>query len=42
MLGKDKGHVKTTLVMIKVNVKYKEAKERLKRADGFVRKAIER
>jgi N-acetylmuramic acid 6-phosphate (MurNAc-6-P) etherase len=27
--------------MIKANVDYKEAKERLKHADGFVRKAIE-
>lgn len=35
-----KGHVKTALVMIKANVDIKEAKERLKRADGFVRKAI--
>jgi N-acetylmuramic acid 6-phosphate etherase len=40
-LDKAKGHVKTALVMIKANVDYKEAKERLKRADGFVRKAIE-
>ncbi|MCA2005317.1 MAG: N-acetylmuramic acid 6-phosphate etherase [Ignavibacterium sp.] len=40
-LEKAKGHVKTALVMIKANVDYKEAKERLKRADGFVRKAIE-
>jgi N-acetylmuramic acid 6-phosphate etherase len=36
-----KGHVKTALVMIKANVDFKEAKERLKKADGFVRKAIE-
>jgi len=39
-LEKAKGHVKTALVMIKANVDYKEAKERLRRADGFVRKAI--
>ena len=40
-LDNAKGHVKTALVMVKANVDYKEAKERLKRADGFVRKAIE-
>jgi len=40
-LDKAKGHVKTALVMIKGNVNYQEAKERLKHADGFVRKAIE-
>jgi N-acetylmuramic acid 6-phosphate etherase len=40
-LEKAKGHVKTALVMIKANVDYKEAKERLKRADGFVRNAID-
>ena len=36
-----KGHVKTALVMIKANVDIKEAKERLKKADGFVRNAIQ-
>lgn len=36
-----KGHVKTALVMILAKVDYKEAKERLKQADGFVRRAIE-
>lgn len=36
-----KGHVKTALVMILAKVDYKEAKERLKLADGFVRMAIE-
>lgn len=36
-----KGHVKTALVMILAKVDYKEAKERLKRTDGFVRMAIE-
>ncbi|MFZ1517456.1 MAG: N-acetylmuramic acid 6-phosphate etherase [Ignavibacteriaceae bacterium] len=36
-----KGHVKTALVMVKAKVDFKEAKERLKKADGFVRKAIE-
>jgi N-acetylmuramic acid 6-phosphate etherase len=40
-LDKAKGHVKTALVMIKANVSYKEAKKRLKLADGFVRKAID-
>lgn len=40
-LEKAKGHVKTALVMVKAKVEYKEAKERLKSADGFVRKAIE-
>lgn len=39
-LDKAKGHVKTALVMIKANVDIKEAKEKLKKADGFVRKAI--
>ncbi len=36
-----KGHVKTALVMVKAKVDFKEARERLKKADGFVRKAIE-
>ena len=40
-LDKAKGHVKTALVMIKANVDFKTAKERLKKSDGFVRKAIE-
>lgn len=40
-LQKAEGHVKTALVMIKANVDVKEAKERLIKADGFVRKAIE-
>ncbi|MDR3628189.1 MAG: N-acetylmuramic acid 6-phosphate etherase [Ignavibacteriaceae bacterium] len=35
------GHVKTALVMIKANVDADEAKQRLLKADGFVRKAIE-
>lgn len=35
------GHVKTALVMILSNVNLEEAKLRLKKADGFVRKAIE-
>jgi N-acetylmuramic acid 6-phosphate etherase len=34
------GHVKTALVMILANVNFNEAKERLKKADGFVRYAI--
>ncbi len=41
-LDNAKGHVKTALVMIKANVDLKTAKERLKAAEGFVRKAIER
>ena len=40
-LDNAKGHVKTALVMVKANVDLKTAKERLKQADGFVRKAIE-
>jgi N-acetylmuramic acid 6-phosphate etherase len=36
-----KGHVKTALVMIKANVGYEEATQRLERASGFVRAAIE-
>jgi N-acetylmuramic acid 6-phosphate etherase len=40
-LGKAGGHVKTALVMIKAGVNAGEAKKRLKKADGFVRKAIE-
>jgi len=41
-LDNAKGHVKTALVMIKANVDLKTAKERLKTADGFVRKAIKK
>lgn len=40
-LQQAEGHVKTALVMIKANVNVDEAKRRLLRADGFVRKAIE-
>jgi N-acetylmuramic acid 6-phosphate etherase len=40
-LDNAKGHVKTALVMVKANVDLKTAKERLKNADGFVRKAVE-
>ncbi len=40
-LDKAKGHVKTALVMIKANVDFKTAKERLKKTNGFVRKAVE-
>jgi N-acetylmuramic acid 6-phosphate etherase len=36
-----RGHVKTALVMIKANVNYNEAAIRLKKANGFVRAAIE-
>jgi N-acetylmuramic acid 6-phosphate etherase len=39
-LEESDGHVKTALVMILANVNCNEAKERLKRADGFVRYAI--
>ena len=35
------GHVKTALVMIKAKVSPEEAKDRLAKADGFVRRAIE-
>lgn len=41
-LDNAKGHVKTALVMVKAKVDLKTAKERLKAADGFVRKAIEK
>jgi N-acetylmuramic acid 6-phosphate etherase len=40
-LTEAKGHVKTALVMIKANVNYEEATDRLKKANGFVRAAIE-
>jgi N-acetylmuramic acid 6-phosphate etherase len=40
-LNKADGHVKTALVMIKANVDVKEARTRLEKAGGFVRKAIE-
>ncbi|MGE5352552.1 MAG: N-acetylmuramic acid 6-phosphate etherase [Acidobacteriota bacterium] len=40
-LQKAGGHVKTALVMIKANVTAEEAKVRLEKADGFVRRAIE-
>jgi N-acetylmuramic acid 6-phosphate etherase len=36
-----KYHVKSTLVMILANVSFEEAQERLKKADGFVRRAIQ-
>lgn len=39
-LEKAGGHVKTALVMIKANVPADEARERLIKVDGFVRKAI--
>lgn len=41
VLGEAKGHVKTALVMILKGVDRKEAQQRLKLADGFVRGAIE-
>lgn len=34
------GHVKTALVMIKAQVTKEEAKARLEKADGFVRRAV--
>lgn len=34
-------HVKSALVMILANVSFEDAKERLKKADGFVRKALQ-
>ncbi len=40
-LKEAEGHVKTALVMIKAKVGVNEAKERLVKADGFVRKAVE-
>jgi len=40
-LTEARGHVKTALVMIKANVNYEEATARLKKANGFVRAAIE-
>lgn len=40
-LNEAKGHVKTALVMIKANVDYAEATERLRKSSGFVRAAIE-
>lgn len=40
-LKTSEGHVKTALVMILANVKLDEAKARLDKVDGFVRKAIE-
>ena len=40
-LKKADGHVKTALVMIKANVDVTEARTRLERAGGFVRKAID-
>lgn len=40
-LEKAEGHVKTALVMIKANVDVKEARKRLEKSDGFVRKAID-
>lgn len=39
-LTKSKGHVKTALVMILAKADYNEAQLRLKKADGFVSKAI--
>ena len=40
-LKKADGHVKTALVMIKANVDVKEARMRLEKTGGFVRKAID-
>lgn len=41
-LEKSGGHVKTAIVMIKAGTDLADAKLRLEKADGFVRKAIER
>jgi len=41
VLKKAEGHVKTALVMIKANVSAEEAKTRLQKSDGFVRKAVD-
>jgi N-acetylmuramic acid 6-phosphate etherase len=41
ILKQSKGHVKTAIVMIKANVSAVEAKKRLKKANGFVRQAID-
>jgi N-acetylmuramic acid 6-phosphate etherase len=40
-LEKAGGHVKTAIVMIRAGVSAEEARERIARADGFVRRAIE-
>jgi N-acetylmuramic acid 6-phosphate etherase len=40
-LEKSGGHVKTAIVMIKAGVSAEEARVRIARADGFVRRAIE-
>lgn len=40
-LKESRGHVKTALVMIKAGVSPEDARSRLQRTDGFVRKAIE-
>jgi N-acetylmuramic acid 6-phosphate etherase len=40
-LDKADGHVKTALVMLKANLTKAEAQERLRKAEGFVRSAIE-
>jgi N-acetylmuramic acid 6-phosphate etherase len=42
VLALTKGHVKTAIVMILANVDISTAQERLVKADGFVRTAIER
>jgi N-acetylmuramic acid 6-phosphate etherase len=39
-LKQAKGHVKTAIVMQKAGCSYFEAQRRLRKADGFVRKAI--
>jgi len=41
LLGKAGGHVKTALVMFLAGVDAGEAKRRLERSDGFVRRAVE-
>jgi len=41
VLEKAGGHVKTAIVMIRAGVSAELARERIARADGFVRRAIE-
>ena len=36
-----RGHVKTAIVMILLQCSYEEATERLQKANGFVRKALQ-
>jgi len=38
LLNKARGHVKTAIVMARMNMTYREAEQALKRADGFLGK----